>query len=351
MYADLAENPKDNRVNIPDRDGTLEYLARTRQVALEALDRANLEDAKRLLHGGYAWEFAIQHECQHQETITEMLCLIHKELGGQDVPCPAWAGAADLEFVEIPAGTHLMGSEDPNAYDNEQPIHECSVEAFLLAKTRVTAFQWTRFMADGGYHRKELWSHEGWRWRTEENVEAPEYWVPQTEGGWAQFGMFGVRAIHPDEPAMSLSWYEADAYARWAGARLPTEEEWEYAASGLVERVYPWGDTVASASRATHARNAGGPLPVDACPKGVSPFGVLDMAGNCWEWTSSKFLPYPGFEAFPYDGYSKDHMNGEHHVCRGGSWATAGPILRCSFRNWYVPTYRQGFLGVRLARD
>ncbi len=349
LYADLKENPKDNRVNIPDRQATLEYLAKTREAAILALDTADLDSDKRLLKNGYAWEFAIQHECQHQETITEMLCLIHREQGPQEVDCPEWKGSGQPEFVEIPGGDHLMGSDDPQSYDNEFPLHSVFVKPFLLAKTPVTAFQWSRFMADGGYHRQELWAPEGWRWRTYESVEAPEYWVDLGSGAWAQYGFEGVRPMHPEEPAMCLSWFEADAFARWSNLRLPTEEEWEFAASGLVERTYPWGDTGPSASCATHARSAGGPMPVGACAKGMSPFGVLDMAGNCWEWTSSPFLPYPGFEPFPYDGYSKDHMNGEHYVCRGGSWATAGPILRCSFRNWYVPSYRQGFLGLRLA--
>ncbi|MEZ0327078.1 MAG: SUMF1/EgtB/PvdO family nonheme iron enzyme [Fimbriimonas sp.] len=350
LYADLLENPKDNRVNIPDREGTIAYLAKTREVALRALDEAELSSDNPLIKDGYAWEFAIQHECQHQETITEMLCLIHKELGPLEVECASWKAAVGTEFLDIPGGHHLMGSEDPYSYDNERPIHEVHIQPFLLAKTPVTAFQWSRFMADGGYHRPELWSHEGWRWRTHENVEAPEYWVSQENGQWAQYGMSGVRAMHPDEPATCLSWFEADAFARWSEARLPTEDEWEYAASGLVERIYPWGDTAPSATMANHGRIAGGPMPVDTCSKGASPFGALDMAGNCWEWTSSPFLPYPGFAAFPYDGYSKDHMDGHHFVCRGGSWATAGPILRCSFRNWYVPSYRQGFLGLRLAR-
>ena len=160
--------------------------------------------------------------------------------------------------------------------------------------------------------------------------------------------------MHPDEPVYSVSWYEADAYARWAGNRLPTEAEWEYAATYDPQtgqsRRYPWGAEEPDKTRASFGLSAWQPGAVGKRPQGASAFGLLDMAGGVWEWTATPFLPYPGFEAFPYDGYSKEHMDGNHFVCRGGSWATAGPILRCSFRNWYVPTYRQGFLGLRCAR-
>jgi iron(II)-dependent oxidoreductase len=132
--------------------------------------------------------------------------------------------------------------------------------------------------------------------------------------------------------------------------RFPTEEEWEYAASydpvTSKTRRFPWGEEFPNSKLAVYGIEAWSPKQVGSV-RGDSAFGVQDMGGNVWEWTSSKFMPYPGFEAFPYDGYSKDHMKGEHYVCRGGSWATAAPILRCTFRNWYVPTYRQGFLGLR----
>ena len=173
----------------------------------------------------------------------------------------------------------------------------------------------------------------------------PEYWLRQEDGTWASHNPWGLRALHPDEPVSGISAHEADAYARWAGKRLPTEEEWEYAASA---GTYPWGDEPPTMARANHGLENWGPTPVGHAP---TPNGLSDLAGNVWEWTSSAFLPYGGFEAYPYDGYSKDHMAGAHRVCRGGSWATSPSILRRSFRNWYVPTYRQGFLGLRLAED
>jgi len=352
LFADLPDNPKDNRVNIPNRSGTIEYLDRTRQRVIAALEACDLSKDDRYLGDGYAWEFALQHECQHQETITEMLQLIHKQIDPTPVEAHRWNSEHKPEMLEILGGTFCMGSANRHDYDNEADPHHVEIDRFRLAKHPVTAYEWTLFMEDGGYSRAELWTKEGWDWRESENAVAPEYWIRQ-ERGWAFFSPLGPRPIHPDEPASCLSWFEADAYARWAGKRLPTEAEWEYSASvdpstGLSRR-HPWGAQTATAQHACYGLNDWGPSIVGSYPLGASAFGIHDMAGSIWEWTSSKFLPYPGFRAFPYDGYSKDHMKGAHHVCRGGSWATAAPILRSSFRNWYVPTYRQGFLGLRLA--
>lgn len=352
LYADLPDNPKDNRVHIPDRAGTIAYLDRTRERVLAALDACDLSMDNRYLSDGYAWQFALQHECQHQETITEMLQLIQKQIEPVSVEAMPWKSNLVTEMVRIEGGTFCMGSDDPHGYDNEAEAHRVEVAPFRLAKYLVTAFEWKQFMDDGGYCQQELWSPHGWEWRLSENAIAPEYWIHQ-ESSWAFFGPLGARPIHPDEPVSCLSWFEADAYARWAGKRLLTEAEWEFAASfdpaSPASRRFPWGSDVATPAKASFGLNDWSPSPVGTHPSGASAFGIEDIAGGVWEWTSSKFLPYPGFQAFPYDGYSKDHMRGAHQVCRGGSWATAAPILRCSFRNWYVPTYRQGFLGVRLA--
>lgn len=344
LFADLPDNPKDNRVNIPDREGIKRYLSETRDRCVEALHEADLESPTRLLSQGYAWDFAIQHECQHQETICEMLQLIQRELGPRDLPAPSdWKPGVRSEMVEIAGRDFLQGSDSPFAYDNEKPRHKASVEGFKLSRTPVTAYEWTEFMSDGGYGARSFWSDRGWEWKESESAVRPEYWL---ESERHAYGPLGVRSMHPDEPVSSISWFEAEAYARWAGKRLPTETEWEHAASA---GEYPWGDPTPDETRAAFGIHRWAPSPVGSFPAGASSAGILDMAGGVWEWTSSPFLPYEGFEAYPYDGYSKDHMKGEHRVCRGGSWATAGPILRRSFRNWYVPGYRQGFLGLRLA--
>ena len=361
ILADTVDNPRDNRVNIPDRAGLVDYLARTRERVLAALDETDLGSPAPILADGYAWEFAVQHECQHQETIAEMLQLIQKQRPRAPVETHEWKPGVRHEWVDLTGGAFLMGSDDPHGYDNEKRAHAATVAPFRLAKHPVTAHEWTRFMDDGGYARPELWSAEGWAWREREGATMPEYWIRQPDG-WAAFGPWGVRPLHPDEPAAALSAHEADAYARWARARLPTEAEWEYAGSASFQEAspasrppgfqpgtrYPWGDTEPTPALANHALESWGPTPVGRLP---ATNGLHDLAGNVWEWTSSAFLPYEGFVAFPYAGYSKDHMEGRHRVCRGGSWATSPGILRRAFRNWYVPTYRQGFLGMRLAND
>jgi iron(II)-dependent oxidoreductase len=357
LLADLPENPKDNRVTIPDRPGILRYMHQTRERVVQALENADLESPNPLTADGYGWEFALQHECQHQETIAEMLTLIHKALEPSALPrttvWPEWTASVNPEWIDTPGGRFWLGSDDRHGYDNEKSAHQVWVVPFSVAKYPVTAYEWSGFLRDGGYQNPALWSEDGWGWRCSEDVRFPEYWI-EAEGRFAIIGAAGIRPIHPDEPVSSISWYEAEAYAKWSGARLPTEIEREYVASRNPNRecprIYPWGDEAPDSTRAASGLHAWEPGPVGSHPAGASAFGVEDLAGGVWEWTGSPFLPYPGFEAFPYDGYSKDHMLGEHRVCRGGSWATADPILRCSFRNWYVPSYRQGFLGLRLAK-
>lgn len=344
VLADTLDNPRDNRVNIPDRAGLLDYMARTRASVLAALDEVDLDTDEAILADGYAFEFAAQHECQHQETIAEMLQLIQTRRPQAPVEGNEWTPGVRGEMVDLAGGPFTMGSDDRHGYDNEKRAHEETVAPFRLSRTPVTAYEWTEFIADGGYRRPELWTAEGWAWREREGATMPEYWMRQDDV-WAVHGPWGLRALHPDEPASGLSAHEADAYARWAEKRLPSEAEWEYAASA---GTYPWGDEAPTRDRANHGLESWGPTPVG---RAQTPSCLCDLAGNVWEWTSSAFLPYDGFEAYPYDGYSKDHMKGAHRVCRGGSWATSPSILRRTFRNWYVPTYRQGFLGMRLAAD
>lgn len=362
LFGDLPENPKDNRVNLPSLDEIVAYLEKTRERSFDLLDECDIGCDSPYLAEAYAWDFALQHECQHQETIAEMMQLIQKEKEKdqeqeqeqereqEQVQRHIWESSLNTEWVDIPAGTFVMGSNERCGYDNEKEEHEVSVAPFSLAKHPVTSYQWSQFIEAGGYQNRKIWSEAGWKWREAEGALMPEYWR-QVDSSFYFTSPQGLRPIHPDEPVSCISFFEAEAYAKWAGARLPTEEEWEYAARGPLSLKFPWGQQVATSDEACFGLAHWSPQPVGGRSKGATPFGIEDMAGQVWEWTSSAFLPYPGFEAFPYDGYSKDHMKGEHRVCRGGSWATAAPILRCSFRNWYVPTYRQGFLGMRLARS
>jgi iron(II)-dependent oxidoreductase len=348
LYADLPDNPKDNRVHIPDRLGVIAYLSQTRDFALRELEKADLNSSNPFLADGYAWEFAIQHECQHQETIAEMMQLIQKRRPQNQIEPHPWSSTLPQDFIEVPAGSYEMGDPNPHGYDNEKDPHLVQVQAFRLARHPVTAYQWSHFMGEGGYTRKELWSPEGWAWKESENVVAPEYWSIVDRNRFF-FGPFGLRAIHPDEPVSCVSHHEAEAFASWTQRRLLTEAEWEYVAKGPEKRKYAWGNEPATRDRASFALTDWKSTPVTTHASGANPLGIQELSGNVWEWTSSAFLPYPGFKAFPYDGYSKDHMKGKHRVCRGGSWATSANILRTTFRNWYVPTYRQGFLGLRLA--
>ena len=313
LFANLPDNPKKNRVHLPARAKITAYLEATRQRSLAALEEADLEDASPLLADGYAWEFAMRHECQHQETISELMQLAHRSLAAEMTefsPLEPDFGTTNMEAIA--GGVCRIGSDNRFAYDNEKPEFQGEVAPFLIDAKPVTAAQWVAFIADGGYERPGVWSDEGWEWRTRENVTLPEYWR-HSEIGFNCYSAHGLRLIDPQEPACSISWHEADAFARWAGKRLPTELEWECAA-----RENP---------------------------------DLQQMFGSVWQWTSSDFLPYPGFVAFPYDGYSKDHMDGSQKVCRGSSWASdPRRIARPSFRNWYIPSYRQGFLGLRCAR-
>lgn len=355
LFANIPENPKDNRVHLPSREEIIGYLLATHTTVVKALKTADLETNLPLLADGYAWEFALQHECQHQETIAELRQLLSQQFNAPDI-LPATANLVrdtppPVEMVAIPGGTFWMGSDNRHDYDNEKSVHEVMVADFEMDKLPVTAGHWAQFIAEGGYERQELWTADGWNWRQAYSITHPEYWFPVGKG-YGCFYAGGVRGLHPHEPVTGISWHEANAYARWMGKRLPSESEWEYAAAfepaaGQMRR-YPW-PTLRGSFRADYGNKFGFPSAADE-DRTANAFGLCCMAGGAWEWTSTPFLPYPGFTAFPYDGYSKDHMDSSHYVCRGGSWASAEPVLRCSFRNWYIPTYRQGFLGLRCAK-
>ena len=343
LFANLPENPKDNRVHLPSRAEIIAYLAATRERTLAALEAADFSSPDPLLADGYAWEFAFQHECQHQETITELLQLIQQRTVRATTYALLEPDARPNAMIALSGGAFTQGTHDRLTYDNEQPAFETRVAPFALDVCPVTAAQWAAFMQDGGYSRPELWNPDGWAWKTENAVTLPEYWTSDGSG-FAYYSHLGLRPIVPDEAVSSVSWYEADAFARWAGKRLPTESEWEFAAkSGRVsdntaaESVNEQDTPTEAGLEQTNAANSDTRHPT---PDTLS----------VWQWTSSVFAPYEGFTAFPYDGYSLEHFDGRHFVCRGGSAATSQWIARPTFRNWYVPTYRQGFLGVRLAR-
>ena len=319
----------------------LAYLADVRERALEILDGADLsEDADPLTAEGFVWGMVEQHEAQHTETVLQALQML--PAGGYRPPRrPARAdrgpAAPAGERVEVPGGAFEMGAGDGGfAYDCERPRHRREVAPFLVGRRPVTNAEHLAFMADGGYARRELWTGEGWAWREAEGVEAPAYWERDGAGGWAVRSYDLLAPVDPLLPVCHVSAHEADAHARWAGARLPTEAEWERAASLA-------GDPSAGA----HIDQLDfGPAPCAEAP-GLDP-GPLGMIGDVWEWTSSGFEGYPGFRAFPYREYAEVFFGGPYRCLRGGSWATQPSAARASFRNWDLPKRRQIFSGFRL---
>jgi iron(II)-dependent oxidoreductase len=218
----------------------------------------------------------------------------------------------------------------------------------------VTNGEYARFVEEGGYGRREFWTEEGWRWREKEGWQSPLYWR-RDGAGWVERRMFAEGELMAEHPVTGVGWFEAEAYARYAGRRLPTEAEWERAASwdeaGGSKRRYAWGDDPPDDTRANFGRRHWGTTPAGAHPRGASPAGCLDMTGNVWEWTSTPFEGFPGFEPFPYPEYSAEWFDGDHRVLKGGSWATHPSVLRTSFRNFFRRPFRIGFAGLRLAED
>jgi len=325
-----------------------------------------------LLGGGFAFGMVAQHEVQHDET----MLATHQLRAGPPVlttplPPPAPADAASLPAeVLVPGGPFMMGtSAEPWAMDNERPAHEVHVPAFWLDTTPVTNGAYTEFIASGGYDDPRWWSAQGWEYRQQAGLFAPLFWT--LDGGRGSGGRpgkaghgggqwlrtsFGVTApVVPDEPVMHVCWYEADAYARWAGRRLPTEAEWEKAARFDPARGrslrFPWGDDDPTAALANLGQRYLRPAPAGSYPAGAAPCGARQLIGDVWEWTSSDFGPYPGFEAWPYKEYSEVFFGPEYKVLRGGAFGVSPVACRGTFRNWDYPIRRQIFAGFRTARS
>jgi gamma-glutamyl hercynylcysteine S-oxide synthase len=327
--------PKHERQDLPPRDALLGYLAQVRE-GVRALT-PSLAPTDRLLRDRYLGWFLAAHEHQHLETMAFVLgqqrALEAAPLAQDDVPPLEDGGAAPR--VRVPGGPVRLGHEGPLAYDNEQPAHVVAVGAYLLDAHPVTCGAFARFMRQGGYENPRWWSASGWRWREDEAITAPHGWVAVAPDRWVRGRLGGVRALDGREPVVGVSFHEAEAYARFIGARLPTEAEWERAARRF-----------GAGSRTLVELATDGPVPVQR--DGERP---TDLLGHVWEWTASPFRPYPGFEAFPYHGYSTPYFGAGHRVLRGGSFATSALLATPSFRNWYPPATRPIFAGFRCAWD
>jgi iron(II)-dependent oxidoreductase len=325
------------------------YLAEVRARALEVLSAPGNESSQ-------IPELIVRHEHQHTETMLQTMQLAGLSgFTAQPLAEPSRTPSlSGLEFVEVPAGRPEIGAlAEGFAYDNERPRHRVALPGFQIAVTPVTNGVWREWLTGGGYTRRDWWSQAGWQWRTAEGVDRP--------GGWddalATERRLGEREpLHPDRPVIHVSWHEAQAFARAHGARLPTELEWEMAATWdpTSERSHaqPWGEGVAVPGVHANLDQLCGGVAVAGClAAGASPCGCRGMIGDVWEWTSSRFDGYAGFSAFPYPEYSEVFFGGDYRVLRGGSWATRARVASASFRNWDYPQRRQIFSGVRLARD
>ena len=356
---DPIRTPREESKDLPRRREMEGYLRRVREGVLEALDRFDFDDADPLKSGGYIFQLVLEHERQHLETLCYLFQLLDpsKKTRPDAAPPAAFdrATGAAGEMVSVPAGTFLLGAPwDSFAYDNERPAHEVTVPAFRIARTPVTNGEYARFVEEGGYDRREFWTEEAWAWREKEGWQCPLYW--RREGSvWLERRMFEEGELRAEHPLTGVSWFEAEAYAKFAGKRLPTEAEWEKAASwddsSAAKRRYAWGDEEPDDTRANFGRRHWGTTPVGSHLRGASPAGCLDMTGNVWEWTATPFEGFPGFEPFPYPEYSAEWFDGDHRVLKGGSWATSPSVLRTSFRNFFRRPFRIAFAGLRLAED
>ncbi len=355
---DAFEHPRASRPTLPllRPDEAGDYIGLVRRKVLDSLESLQLTGGDPLLEHGYVYGMVLQHEHQHDET---MLATHQLRRGEAVLPTeaetPAPAALLTATEVVVPAGRFTMGtSSDPWAYDNEQPGHEVDLPAFAIDTVPVSNAAYRAFVEAGGYDDERLWGAAGWRWRCESGKRAPAFWLREG-GSWLRRRFGRVEPLPDEQPVQHVCWHEADAYARWAGRRLPTEAEWEKAASwdpatGRSAR-YPWGDGPPTAERANLGQARHQPAPAGSFPEGASPTGVLQMVGDVWEWTSTEFDGYPGFTPFPYKEYSEVFFRDGYRVLRGGSWATDPLACRTTFRNWDHPIRRQIFAGFRTARD
>jgi ergothioneine biosynthesis protein EgtB len=363
---------------LPTKAETIGYMKRVldrvvEQTTAEAAPRANGYDET------YFLRLALFHEDMHAEAIT----YTRQTLG---YPAPRIAAAKDashasmpiergkrgeaneislpsplmerLGDAEIPGGSFLLGGDPRShfAFDNEMCAHRVELKPFAISRSAVTNAEFASFVDDGGYQRREFWGQEGWRWRESAGAERPVYWRPLGDGRWLRRNFDQWVPLEEALPVLHVNWYEASAYCRWADRRLPTEAEWEMAASaeaipdggGIAERkrLYPWGDEAPTPERANLDWRSMGCVAAHGSPASESAFGCRQMIGNTWEWTASAFEPFPGFVAGPYKEYSAPWF-GDHKVLRGGCWATRSRLIRNNYRNFYKSDRRDVWAGFR----
>ena len=353
---DAFEHSRASRVELPllSPNEARSYCRTVRSAALDALDA--LPDDPAGDHAAFVYGMVVSHENQHDETMLQALNLrtgaaLLRESADLPAGRPGIAGTSVL----VPGGPFVLGvdaADEPYSLDNERPAHVVDVPAFRIGRVPVTNGEWQQFVDDGGYTDAGWWSTRGWEHRLSAGLTAPQFWSSDARTR-TRFGH--VEDIPADEPVQHVTYFEAEAYASWAGARLPTEVEWEKACAWdpatNARRRYPWGVDAPSEALGNLGGAALRPAPVGAYPAGASAYGVEQMLGDIWGWTTSPLRPWPGFVPMIYERYSQPFFDGDYRVLRGGSWAVESAILRPSFRNWDHPFRRQIFSGVRLAWD
>jgi iron(II)-dependent oxidoreductase len=323
-FYDAIEQPRKIRGELPIL-GAAEvrpYMEQVRERTLEVLGEIELDPGDRLLADGFVYEMLLAHEHQHNETMLQLLQMVESYEPVETDPGPAAEPVSDgPEMVAVEGGAHLIGAEATGfAYDNERPRHEVELKPLEIDRTPVSNAAYAAYLDETG-------------------AEPPMYWERDGEGGWVRTAMGRTDPVDPRLPVIHVSWDQADAFAAWAGKRLPTEREWEAAAAR------------ADRERANLDQLAFGCAPAGAYGDSAAACGAVQMLGDVWEWTSSDFTAYPGFTAFPYAEYSEVFFGDTYKVLRGGAWATRRDVIRLSFRNWDHAERRQIFSGFRCARD
>lgn len=347
---------------LPSREETLDYLARVQQAMLERLPDGEASPAQ-----SYVYQLTTLHEDMHGEAFLytrQTLGDPAPDLGTPPDDISAAPGhepsaGALIGDADIPGGRHRLGSDDsvPFRFDNEKPPMEVEVAPFSIARAPVTNAEFAAFVDDGGYRRRGLWSDAGWRWREQQQAQAPVYWRRDASGGWEARHFDRWLPLAPHQPVVHVSWYEAEAWCQWAGRRLPSEAEWEVAASrepspdgaslAPGKRRFPWGDTPPEARLANLDGWQLAPREVAVLPDGDSAFGCRQMLGNVWEWTASPFGPFPGFTPELYRDYSAPWFEEGRYVLRGGAWATRGRLIHNGYRNFFTPERQDILAGFR----
>lgn len=352
--------PADQPADWPSVAEVQNYVRRVRQSLDAELAGGLLSDERPVVEEGYPAsvlvQVAIEHRLMHAETLAYMLHQLPLDRKIRPLRAPeVVVSAGTPRMIEIPAGAATLGLVRGTSFgwDNEYEAHTVNVPGFAIDQCKVTNGEYLEFMAAGGYQNRGHWAEADWNWKTQQSIAHPAFWRRQGDTWY-------IRAMFEEVP-LPLSWpvyvsqAEASAYARWAGKTLPTEAQWHraaYATPDGGERAYPWGNEAPSAKRGNFDFQRWDPTPVGAFPQGQSAFGVADLAGNGWEWTSSVFAPLPGFQPFSfYQGYSANFFDGQHYVMKGGSARTAACMLRRSFRNWFQPHYQYVYAGFRCVRN